>query len=115
MEKNKIKMSFLGDSIFIDGRAWRFVQNCMDDQYQLWVSCYWCPDGDGIELYIGKDHFELSCFSGIGSSIVKISDLDFVYFQDKIPLLDFKEPFDMQCIRIADYFCRIFCTYESES
>ena len=99
----------------VGGRAWRFVQLYMKGEYKLWVADYWCPDGDGIELYIAKDHFELSCFSGIGNSVIKMSDLDFVYLQDKITNLDFREPFEVQAVKVADYFCRLFCEYREVS
>lgn len=99
----------------IGGRAWRFVQLCMKGEYQLWVADYWCPDGDGIELYIGDGHFELSCFSGIGGSVIKMQDLDFTYLQDKVSELDFREPFEIQAVKVADYFCRLFCEYSEVS
>ena len=104
------KPSVIGSCILVDGRNWKFIKQL--DEYQLWAADYWCPDGDGIELYISndKDNFELTCFSGIGMSKIIIHDIEFVYLQSKAKL-DFKEPFEKQCVRIADYFCRLFCDY----
>ena len=99
----------------VGGRAWRFVKLCMKGEYQLWNADYWCPDGDGIELYIGKEHFELSCFSGIGASVIKMDSIEFPYMQDKVKELDFREPFEMQCVKIADFFCQILCEYKDVS
>lgn len=83
-------------------------------ELQLWSSHYYCPDGDAVELYISNDksHFELLCFSGIGISKIIIHDLDFSSLQDKVKDLNFKESFEEQCIRIADYFCNLFCEYK---
>jgi hypothetical protein len=92
---------------------WRHVKTTND--FQIWTADYWCPDGDAIELYIGEDHFELACFSGIHSSTIRISDLDYPYFQDKVTDLDFREPFEKQSIKIADYFCKLFCTLETKT
>lgn len=112
MQKDEIKnVKPLLQQHIVGGRAWRFVQLCMKGEYQLWVADYWCPDGDGIELYIGDGHFELSCFSGIGGSVIKMQDLDFTYIQDKVSGLDFREPFEVQAVKVADYFCRLFCEY----
>ena len=99
----------------VGGRAWKFEKFCMKGEYQLWTAHYWCPDGDGIELYIAEDHFELSCFSGIGSSVIKMSDLDFTYLQDKVKDLDFRQPFVIQAIKVADYFCQLFCEFKDVS
>lgn len=99
----------------VGGRAWKFEKFCMKGEYQLWSADYWCPDGDGIELYIGDGHFELSCFSGIGGSVIKMQDLDFTYLQGKVKDLDFREPFEMQAIKVADYFCQLFCEYKDVS
>lgn len=96
----------------VGGRAWRFVKMCMKGEYQLWVADYWCPDGDGIELYIGDGYFELSCFSGIGGSVIKMNDLDFPYLQGKVKDLNFRETFEVQAVKIADYFCKLFCEYK---
>lgn len=43
----------------VGGRAWSLKKQL--PEYQLWSANYWCPDGDGIELYIANDngHFEL--------------------------------------------------------
>ena len=99
----------------VGGRAWRFVK--LFPEYQLWAADYWCPDGDGAELYISNDksHFELECFSGIGASKVVMHDIEFTYLHDKVKSLDFREPFEAQCVRIADYFCRLFCEYREVS
>ena len=83
-------------------------------KYTIWVADYWCSDGDGVELYIEKDEggFELECFSGIPASKIYIDEVDFNVFQyapNKIEELDFREPFELQCIRIADYLCQKFC------
>lgn len=94
----------------VSGRLWRFVQYCMNKEFQLWTADYWCPDGDGIELYIADTYFELNCFSGIGQSRIIMHDIEFSYLQDKVNL-DFRESFDVQCCKIADYFCRLFCEY----
>lgn len=99
----------------VGGRVWRFVQVCTKAEYKLWVADYFCADGDGVELYIANDHFELSCFSGIGNSVIKMSDLDFIYLQDKVLELDFREPFEVQAVKVADYFCRMLCEYRSVS
>ena len=84
-------------------------------QHQLWLSSYYCSDGDGVELYIEKDGFELECFSGIPGSKIYIDEVDFGVFQcepNKVDGLDFREPFEQSCIRIADYICGKFCEYK---
>lgn len=99
--------------IIVGGRDWNFVKRV--NEYQVWTSDYWCPDGDGVLLYIGDMYFELSCFSGIGSSVIKMQDIDFAYMQDKVKDLDLRAPFEIQAIKVADYFCRIFCQYSDVS
>ena len=102
------------DKINIGGRDWSFIKQL--PEYQLWSADYWCPDGDGIELYISndKDNFELECFSGIGMSKIIMHDIEFPYLQDKVEI-NFKEPFETQCVKLADYFCRLFCEYRDVS
>lgn len=96
----------------VSGRVWRFAEQL--SEYKLWSANYLCPDGDGIGLYIANDngHFELECFSGIGVSKIIMHDIEFSYLQDKVKDLNFKEPFEIQCCKIADYFCRLFCEYK---
>lgn len=103
------------EKINVGGRNWSFIKQL--PEYQLWSANYWCPDGDGIELYISndKDNFELECFSGIGMSKIIMHDLEFTYLQGKVQDLDFRELFEMQCVKIADYFCRLFCEYKEVS
>ena len=106
-------------TITVDGRDWWFAKDL--PKHQLWHSNYFCSDGDGVELYIEKQEesphgggFELCCFSGIPSSHIYIDSVDFGVFQyapNKIEGLDFDEPFEMSCLRIADHLCRIFCEY----
>jgi hypothetical protein len=103
------------NNINVNGRVWKFEEFCMKGEYQLWTAHYWCPDGDGIELYIADNHFELSCFSGIVSSVIKMSDLDLTYMQDKVKDLDFRQPFVIQAIKVADYFCQLFCEFKDVS
>lgn len=97
-------------TITINNKIWSLreeLPNCT-----LWTADYFCSDGDSIELYIEKDSFELHCFSGIGCSKIIIDRIDFGVFHytpNKIANLDFNEPFDVQCIKIADYFCNKFC------
>jgi len=98
----------------VSGRAWRFEKDL--PEHELWYSNYFCSDGDGVQLYIEKDKggFELECFSGIPASKIYVDEVDFGVFQyapNKIEELDFKEPFEYQCIRIADYLCRKFCEW----
>jgi hypothetical protein len=93
----------------INGRKW-WLGN--DDEkeipkHTLWHANYWCDDGDGVELYIERDKggFSLHCFSGICVSEIYINDTDFRVFKEKCGLT-FKEPFELQCCKIADYLCR---------
>jgi hypothetical protein len=101
--------------VTIKGKVWSFVKQLQE--YQLWSADYWCPDGDGVQLYISndKDNFELECFSGTGMSRVIIHGAEFTYLQGKVKELDFKEPFEMQCVKIADYLCGLFCEYKDVS
>ena len=101
----------------IDGRKWWFSKEL--PKYNLWYADYYCSDGDGVELYIEKDGggFQLECFSGIPASHIYIDNVDFGVFQyapNKIEDLDFREPVELQCIRIADFLCRKFCEYSGE-
>lgn len=96
----------------INGTHWKFIKDF--PEHELWGSSYFSSDGDGIELYIEKDNggLELSCFSGIGASKIYIDSMDFGVFQyapNKIKSLDFEEPFNVQCLKIAEYLCSIFC------
>ena len=52
-------------NISIKDRIWKLKRDLTN--WQLWTVNYWCPDGDGISLYISKtkDSLELECFSGI--------------------------------------------------
>lgn len=98
--------------IKINGTHWKFIKDF--PEHELWGSSYFTSDGDGIELYIEKDNggFELSCFSGIGISTIHIDELDigvFQYAPNKIELLDFHEPVNIQCLKIAEYLCSKFC------
>jgi hypothetical protein len=104
----KIENDEKSSCFLVDERKWKFIKQL--DEYQLWTADYWRTDGDGIELYISndKDNFELYCFSGISKII--IHDIEFFYLQSKVKL-NFKEPFENQCCKIADYFCRLFCEY----
>ena len=100
----------------IGGRKWWYDRDL--PKYQLWYADYYCSDGDGVELYIEKDGggFELECFSGIPASHIFIDNVDFGVFQyppNKIEEIDFREPFEQQCCRIADYLCRKFCEYNN--
>lgn len=98
----------------INGRKWWRVSEHYDKN--LWTSDYFSSDGDGIELYIDKGYggFDLKCFSGVPASYIYIDVVDFGIFQfepNKIDNLDFKEPFILQSLRIADYLCRKLCKY----
>lgn len=98
----------------IDGRKWWFAKELLE--HNIWYSNYYCSDGDGVELYIEKDNggFTLNCFSGIPASSIYMDNVDFGVFQyapNKIEELDFRESFEQQCIRIADFLCRKFCEY----
>lgn len=100
--------------ITVDGRDWWFAEE--SPEHQLWYSNYYCSDGDGVSLYIAKDlgGFKLECFSGIPASKIYIDEVDFGVFQykpNKIEGLDFREPFENKCVKIADYICRKFCEY----
>lgn len=100
-------------SYIIDGRKWWWQTSTTDTMVQVWVSDYIWPDGDCVELYIDtqKEQMWLLAFSGIGSSHIHIQLSEFRYFMDKIPTFDIHERFEVQCLRIADYLCRIFCEY----
>lgn len=108
--KQKKNPDILGRIIYLRDSDIEWILSKQSLQWQLWSTDYWCPDGDGVELYIRNDKscFELSCFSGIGASNIVIYEMDFTYFQDKVENLDFKEPFEVQCCKIADYFCQLF-------
>lgn len=98
-----------------NGHEWRF-KGIISPDYEIWVSNYYLSDGDGVELYIQKDKggFELNCFSGIPASKICIYSVDFIVFKyapNKIDDLDFRESFDIQCVKIADYLCGKFCEY----
>ena len=107
-------------TIIVNGRDWRFVKDL--PKHSLWWADYYCSDGDGVELYIEKQEesphgggFELCCFSGIPSSHIYIDSVDFevfYYAPNKIEGLDFEEPFENQCCRIADFLARKFCEYK---
>lgn len=93
-------------------KEWKLIKDL--PEYELWGSSYHSSDGDGVELYIQKDGggFELSCFSGIGSSKIYIDVIDFGVFNyapNRIEELDYNEPFNIQCLKIADYLCSKFC------
>lgn len=101
--------------ILKNSHIWRFQKSGSHD-CDLWVSGYNSSDGDQVELYIREDKsgFDLFCFSGIPSSNIFIDSVDFGVFQyapNKIDDLDFSESFNIQCIKIADYLCGIFCEY----
>lgn len=97
----------------INGRIWS-----LHEKYptcQLWNANYWCPDGDGIQLYIqpDKEGLNLSCFSGIPASEIFVDYIDFSVFWKKAKLDQVEKPsYELQCIMIADYLCRIFCEYK---
>ena len=103
-----------GMCVSVGSRTWQLVQNLKE--WQLWTAGYWCPDGDGVELYISNEEesFELFCFSGLGMSKIVMHDVEFSYLSDKVDI-DFKKPFEVQCVQIADYFCRLFCEYSEVS
>ena len=86
--------------------------------YVLYFSDEWlCSDNDYAQLIITYqtsmkfpnrlDEFEVSCFSGITSSYIKIDSCDFSYFTN----LELKpEMTDEEMIfKIADYLCEKFC------
>lgn len=98
----------------IDGRVWTLRAEL--EKYNHWTASYFCADGDGVELYIAKDNseMELSCFSGIGSSKIIISDTEINCFTcnpNKIDMLEFASNNEDRYLRIADYLCRKFCEY----
>ena len=102
----------------VSSRAW--VMRTDLKEHQLWTSQWWCDDGDGVELYIGKDKggFELNCFSGIPASKIYIDVVDFGVMWNKAfsELVDEVEPiqnytFVQQCIMLADWLCSIFCEW----
>jgi len=101
----------------VNKHTWR-LKEVLKDKIELWISDFYCSDGDGVDLYIeNKEGFELSCFSGIGSSKIYIDKVDFGVFNyspNKISVLDFNEPFNIQCVKIADYLCDKFCEQPSE-
>lgn len=100
-------------NISIKDLIWKLKRDLTN--WQLWTVNYWCPDGDGISLYISKtkDSLELECFSGIGRSKIIIDEIEFSYLSNKIEI-DFSKPFELQCLTIADYFCRLFCEYKEK-
>lgn len=112
-------------NITINGHEWRLKEILKfpvtgNRDIEFWVSGFFCSDGDGIELFIETDEsgFELSCFSGIGSSKIYIDQIDmgiFNYVPNKIESLDFNEPFNIRCLKIADYLCSKFCEYQDNT
>jgi len=94
-------------------KSWKFVKYV--NSWQQWSSNYICSDGDAVGLYISTNEmrFELFCFSGIRSSSISMSDIEFIYLQNKIHI-DEDKPFEMQCVQIADYFCNLLCEYCEE-
>lgn len=81
--------------------------------YVLYDSGWQCQDGDMAELYIEKDNtgFDLECFSGIPASSIHVDSVDFITFKESVESLDFKEPFEKQCFKIANYLCSLFCEW----
>lgn len=104
----------IGKEYVINGRRWWLAKDDAKNipKYTIWHSNYWCSDGDGVELYIERDGggFSLECFSGIPASEIYIDQIDFGVF--KKCELDYKEPFELQCCKIADYLCRAIGTCE---
>ena len=106
----------------INGHNWRLKEVLTfpltsKPNIEFWVSNFFCADGDGICLYIEMDNsgFELSCFSGVGASKIYIDEMDmgiFIYNPNKIKSLNFDEPFNIKCLKIADYLCSKFCDYK---
>lgn len=102
----------------VSGRTWVMQKDLKE--YELWISQWWCDDGDGVELYIKKDKggFELNCFSGIHTSKIWIDAVDFGIMWKKAfdGLIDEVEPIQnytyvQQCIMLADWFCSMFCEW----
>ncbi len=94
----------------INNKTWTFVKETKGMQW--WNGEYYSSDGDGVSLFIEKGGFELRCFSGIPASSIFIDVVDFMVFQhepNKIADFDVKEPYELLCIRIADYICNKFC------
>lgn len=99
-----------------DKRVWTKRQVTKD--VTSWTSMWWCPDGDGVELYIENEQsgFELHCFSGIPASSIYIDTVDFGTMWDKVKKTMKVEPigtysFEQQCVYIADYLCSLFCEW----
>ena len=101
----------------VGDNVWRESKRGASDK-TVWTSNYICSDGDYAEMLIGDGSFELHCFSGIPASHIYVDDVDFGVFQcapNKVDGLDFREPFENQCARIADHLCSKFCILHEES
>lgn len=104
----------------INGRKWSYRETSkVNPLIDNWSAKYYClNDGDGINLYIeneeGNKGFTLECFSGIPASFIYLNEIDFRTFWEKAGLDKLIEPpcYELQCIMIADYLCRIFCEYK---
>jgi len=104
--------------VTINNKTWVMQKNMTD--YQLWISQWYCDDGDGAELYIDKyrSGFELNCFSGIPASKIYVDVVDFGILWRKAfgEMSDGVKPiqnytYTQQCVMLADWLCSIFCSY----
>lgn len=111
----------------INGRKWSYIKTSkVNPLIDNWSADYYCGDGDGINLYIenieeqkNNSHlptvkgFTLECISGIPASSIYVDEIDFRMFWEKAGLDKLIESpcYELQCIMIADYLCRIFCEY----
>jgi hypothetical protein len=79
----------------------------------LYNTSHWiCSDGDLAELQINEEMrtIEIHCFSGISRSFILIDEVDFGRFSD------YWNPEDnwfVQCFKIVDYICSLFCQPKS--
>lgn len=108
-----IRNQYTMNQITINGRTWTARSVSETGTVSAWNSKYISPDGDYVNVYIDTEceDLVLRCFSGAGLSAIQINVLDFSQFRDKADLHLVTHSFEEQCIRIADYFCRILCEY----
>jgi hypothetical protein len=99
----------------VSNRAWNMAKDLKESQ--LWVSQWWCDDGDGVELYIDKDNggFELNCFSGIPASKIYIDIVDFGTLWRKAynDLAIYQFDYYKQCQMLANWLCNMFCEWKN--